>query len=78
MDPWTAIAKAVVYPLAKAIADAWFDARAKYDRGVDEAPNDSDRANADRMRSLAQQLQPIPTDDRDFRPHDSSPHSGGN
>jgi hypothetical protein len=65
MDPWTAIAKAIVYPFAKAMADAWFDARAKYETTVEETPNNEDRNRADNFRNAVAGVQPDPEKTRD-------------
>lgn len=75
MDPWTAMAKAVVYPLAKAIADAWFDARAKYDIATEERVTDEDRARAGRFADAVRVQHPA---NGDTRPKDSAPGGGGN
>lgn len=59
MDPWTAIAKAIVYPFAKAMADAWFDARAKYETTTEETPNNEDRNRANNFRDAVAGVQPV-------------------
>lgn len=50
MDPWTAIAKAVVYPLVRAIADAYFDAQVRYNVCIEEIANELDKDRAARFR----------------------------
>lgn len=72
MDPWSAIAKAVVYPIAKAIADAWFEARYTYERAIQEKPTDEDRDRANRFRD-AVRMQSLPSPGSDPKLKDSSP-----
>lgn len=77
MDPWSAIAKAVVYPLARAIADAYFDARARYDYGIEEMRDDDDVRRARNLGAAIKRMQPIPATGNDSRPVDPAPSSGG-
>jgi hypothetical protein len=77
MDPWTAIAKAIVYPLAKAIADAWFDARAKYESTTEEKPTDEDHARADRIRDAVKRMQLPTQESRDTGSINTPPSSNG-
>ena len=78
MDPWTAIAKAIVYPLAKAIADAWFDARAEYESTTEEKPTDEDHARADRIRDAVKRMQLPSPAARNTGSDDTSSRSDGN
>lgn len=73
MDPWAAIAKAIVYPLARAIADAWFDARAKYDISTEEVANETDNARGARFRGAVWVQHPPPRND----PLKQDPAQGG-
>jgi hypothetical protein len=50
MDPWTAIAKAIIYPFVKAMADAWYDARVRYNVSMEEIASELDKERASRFR----------------------------
>jgi hypothetical protein len=76
MDPWTAIARAVVYPLARAVADAWFEARAKYDRGIEEIKTPDDERRANNLRGAVERVQSVSAHGDDSRPVDSPPDRG--
>ena len=56
MDPWSAIAKAIVYPLARAVCDAYFDAWMKNVQSIEERINDTDTARASRFRDAVRML----------------------
>ena len=76
IDPWSAIAKAIVYPLARAIADAWFDARAKYDTSIEEVANETDAGRGDRFRGAVWVQHPPPTRNNTLK-QDPPQGSGG-
>ena len=50
MSPWAVFAQAVVYPIARAWADAWFDAQRQAELYLEETPNETDAKRADRFR----------------------------
>jgi hypothetical protein len=51
VNPWAAIAQAFVYPVARAWADAWFDARRQSELYLEETPNETDEQRAARFRA---------------------------
>jgi len=82
MNPWAAIAQAFVYPVARAWADAWFDARRADALYLEETPNETDaeraarfRAAVGRMRDGADDTGPehTPSDMQANNSNDSSP-----
>ncbi len=56
MNPWAAIAQAFVYPVARAWADAWFDARRADALYLEETPNETDAERAARFRAAVGRL----------------------
>jgi 3'-phosphoadenosine 5'-phosphosulfate sulfotransferase len=55
MDPWSAFAKAIVYPVVRAMADAWFDAMVRYNVNVEEIANELDKERAARFRTAVRE-----------------------
>ncbi len=58
MDPVSAFANGVVYPVVRAMADAWFDAMVRYNVNVEEIANELDKERAARFRTAVLRLQP--------------------
>ena len=79
MDPWSAIAKAVVYPIARAIADAYFDAHVRHTVCVEEIASELDKERASRFRDAvrADRMQPLPAAGGDPVQHGAAPGGGG-
>lgn len=75
MDPWTTLARVVVYPIARAFADAWFEARAKYDVATEERVTNADRVRAGKFAAAVRVLGDSPHSDS--RREDSAPSGGG-
>ncbi len=68
MDPWTAFARAIVYPLARAVADAWFDAMVRYNVNIEEIANELDKDRAARFRAGVERVQSLsPTKGHPFQ-----------
>ena len=57
MTTWLAFVQAFVYPIARAWADAWFDAMRKASEYQEEAPNATDANRAARFRESVNRLQ---------------------
>lgn len=77
MDIGAFIARAFVYPMARAFFDAWYEARAKYDIAREEFTNDTDHHRADKFRNAVRSvdgLQSIP--DAKSDPKSESPAPG--
>ena len=56
MNPWAAIAQAFVYPVARAWADAWFDAMRVAATYTEESPNATDSDRAAKFRASVERL----------------------
>jgi len=56
MNPWAAIAQAFVYPIARAWADAWFDAMRVASTYTEESPNATDADRAAKFRASVERL----------------------
>ena len=56
MSPWTVFAQAFVYPVARAWADAFFDAQRQASLYQEESPNETDADRAARFRSAVGRL----------------------
>lgn len=76
MDPWTAFARAVVYPIARAFADAWFEARAKYDVATEERVTNADKSRAANFANAVRVLENTANGDTGRK--DSAQDSGRN
>jgi hypothetical protein len=70
VNPWAAIAQAFVYPVARAWADAWFDARRQDLLYTEEAPNATDVARTNSMRDAYRMQHATDNTGPEYRPQD--------
>jgi len=77
MNPWAAIAQAFVYPVARAWADAWFDAMRVAATYTEESPNATDTDRAARFRASVERLRQRTYDTgSEYTPQNDTPHRG--
>lgn len=78
MNPWASFAQAFVYPVARAWADAWFDAQRLSQSYQEEKPTDVDKERASRFRAAVDGVQqPAKADTGpQYSPQTIPPHNG--
>lgn len=78
MNPWVLFAKTFVYPIARAWADAWFDAQRLSQTYQEEKPNDADKERAARFRAAVDGVRvPAKTDTGpQYSPQNIPPDNG--
>ncbi len=77
MSPWAVFAQAVVYPIARAWADAYFDALRQSATYIEETPNETDADRAARFRAAVERVRQRTYDTGpDYTPSSERTHKG--